>query len=230
MTGTGFQFLRRFAVCLLIWGWSVGASAEGPPADPGASPTVAQASAPEQAGPPMSEAEATAKLNGSRWAIELRPMVGNEPAAPTADLISFEAGIIRSEDLSKRGYGPSPFTVSVADSGVAVWETMQTNQHDGVVLWRGELHGEKMLGSLSKYPLEGYSEDYVFEGSPAPAQAQAEGPTASPPPAVTSEAEPSAPKAEAATAADQKPAAPTPAAAQTDKPKKSRKGWFGQNR
>jgi len=209
---------RGWAVLLVVTlGWCANAKAEqpaltapaeSPPADaattPDArSPAEAQAAV---AQPVMTDAQAAAALNGRRWGIELRAMFENGPAGPLADGLVFESGKVRSERLGERGYAPSRFTVTVAESGVPVWETMQTSPQDGIVLWRGELHGEQMLGSLSRYPLEGYSEDFVFEGHPAeaaPAQAQTD--------AAAAAMEPAQPGADAPQPGGDSPQAQEPA-------------------
>ncbi|MBI3321615.1 MAG: hypothetical protein HYZ91_05045 [Candidatus Omnitrophica bacterium] len=206
-----------------------GRAGAGGPSAAQPSAKVEEPAATEPAGPRPTEAEVAAKLNGTQWAIDLRAMFGEGQPAPINDVLSFERGTISSKRLSDRGYVASAFTISVADSGVPVWETMQTSQDDGVVLWRAELHGEKMIGSLSKYPVEGSSEDYVFEGQPAQASqpaadqssaSSAAGSTAAPPASVKA--------AEPAPGAGQPQAQPpaAPSANKNEPSKKPRKGWF----
>jgi hypothetical protein len=121
--------------------------------------------APDQA--KVQEDEIRSQLNGTRWAIESMPIGGAEKAKAQKDTLTFDARQISSERLSKAGYAASNYTVTIGDDGVAVWETMQTKEGEGVAFWRCELHGSTMRGVLSKHPLEGATEDYSISGQPA---------------------------------------------------------------
>ena len=160
-------------------------------------------------------AKAAAQLNGTQWAIELTPMYGKKPKRPLKDTVAFEQGTVTSEELSSDGYPTSNYTLTVGDDGISVWETMQTSERNGVVFWRGEVHGETMRGILSKHPLKGDAEDYTFVGHQAGATDQTAEPLV----------EAAAPR-ERATAQAEQAAQAEAASTETGTPKKTRKGWF----
>ena len=110
------------------------------------------------------EAQVRARINGSRWALELTPIGGEENAKVHQDHVTFDAKHVSSERLSKAGYGPSNYTLTIGEDGALVWETMQTKEGEGVAFWRGEFQDTAMRGVLSKHPLEGPTEDYSLSG------------------------------------------------------------------
>ena len=144
------------------------------------------------------------QLDSSQWSIELSPMSGERPKHTPTDTVSFSGGKISSEHLGKEGFGTSNFTLTVGDDAVPIWETMQTNDKQDTAFWRGEIHGEKVSGILSRHGADGTSHDFSFVGQPVGAA-----PAVTPPPA--------------ATPADSKSA---PASTSTIPPAKKKKGWF----
>ena len=110
--------------------------------------------------------EVRAKLDGTTWSLELRPFEGSEGGKKKnpQDAVTFHGTTVASERLSKRGYGPSNYSLKVNDDGTATWETMQTKEGTGVAFWRGEVQGETMRGVLSQQPTGGATENFSFSG------------------------------------------------------------------
>jgi hypothetical protein len=144
--------------------------------------------------------EAAAKLNRTEWTVEFSLMSAEKLKKPMHDTLQFDQGKLTSAMLTKDGYTPSNYTLSVGADGVPIWETMQ-NSEKGTASWRGELHGETMSGILSRHGSDGTAQDYSFLGRQSGTVASTSAP-ATPVAAVQS----SAP-------------------AKSEKPKK-KKGWF----
>ena len=104
------------------------------------------------------------RLNGSRWMLELRPLFSQEDQEPAQDLLTFEQQLVTSQLLTPDGFMPARFTVTMSEGAAPVWEALQSSPTAGVAIWRGELHGEEMRGTVSKQPIEGNSQDYLFVG------------------------------------------------------------------
>ena len=104
------------------------------------------------------------QLNSSQWSIDVSPMSGERPKHTPTDTVSFSSGKISSERLEKEGFGASNFTLTVGEDAVPIWETMQTNDKQDTAFWRGEIHGEKMSGILSRHGADGTSHDFSFLG------------------------------------------------------------------
>jgi hypothetical protein len=113
-------------------------------------------------------AELRAKLDGTRWAIELQPMYGRKLEQPITDTLSFEYGQFASERLTSQGFPASDVTVGEGEDGTPFWEVTQLNRQEGIIFWRGELEADAVRGLLSRHPLAGRSEEYVFMGRPIP--------------------------------------------------------------
>ena len=126
---------------------------------------AAQAPAPAPVESPREKAlkEWRAKLNGTNWALELKPSGGGNKK-PLQDTLTFQDRQILSKLLSKDGYLGSNYTLTVQEDGSAIWETMQTKESGGVVFWRAEIQGDAMQGVLSKQPAEGATEEFSFIG------------------------------------------------------------------
>ena len=187
------------------------------------------------------EKEAAALLNGTVWNVEMTPLSGEKKLVK--DTLKFEGGKITSIALSKEGYAPSNFTLTVEVGDLVIWETMQSKEGTGVVFWRGERQGETMRGILSKQPTDGKSTDYSFSGRvnvpppPPPPPAAPAAPAGVPAPAAMTDAASQPPMTASALGAEQTvslpapaPAAPAPkAAASASAPKpaeKKKKGWW----
>ena len=121
-------------------------------------------SPPQTVKPQQAEETVRAQLDGTRWMLQLTPLAGGEKAKSQKDTVTFDAKQISSERLTKAGFPASNYTLTIGDDGVAVWETMQTKEGEGVAFWRGELHGATMRGVLSKHPADGTPEDFSFTG------------------------------------------------------------------
>ena len=104
------------------------------------------------------------RLNGSRWMVELHPLFGRDDDAPAQDLLTFDQQLVTSQLLAHDDFQPARFTVTMTEEAAPVWEAMQSSATAGIAIWRGELHGEEMRGTVSKQPLEGTSQDYQFVG------------------------------------------------------------------
>ncbi len=165
-------------VCVISMGGIVGAeeqrqvTMQEPIAAPAASPAALAAQKAKQ--------KAAAQLNGTEWVVECTPMSGEKLKKPMTDTLQFNNGKLTSTRLTKDGYMPSNYTLSVGDDGVPIWETMQTGD-TGMASWRGELHGETMTGIFSHHPVEGAAQDYSFLGHPSGTVASTSAPAASTP-------------------------------------------------
>ena len=126
-------------------------------------PTVPANAAPaaSPAASHTAEDDIRAQLTGTRWALQLTPLSG-EGGKPQKDTVIFDGKQVSSERLTKAGFPLSNYTLTVGEDGVAIWETMQTKEGEGVAFWRGELRGSTMRGVLSKHPTEGQPEDFSF--------------------------------------------------------------------
>ena len=184
-----------------------------------------------------------AKLDGTKWALELRPMEGTGKIKQ--DAVSFTGRTVTSERLAKLGYPASNYSLNAKEDRTATWETMQTKAGEGVAFWRGELEGEMMRGVLSQQPANGPGENYSFVGkqtggaalttpAPAPAAAGVELPAPAASPTVEQAPTPTPPTSpvpsvsvpESASAPAVAPALPQPAPTPApEAAKKKKKGW-----
>lgn len=202
-----------------LLGSGVSAKEESSGAAAGQAPVVAAPATTTKTGP---QDEVRALLDGTSWALDLMPLSGGEKAKPQKDTVSFAKTKVVSEELSKAGYPESNYSLTIGDDGVAVWETMQTKEGEGVAFWRGELHGATMRGMLSRHPTEGPAKDFSFVGK----KSEVAHTTATPAsPATVIPAQPAEPPAQAVT---QTPADSPDAAGSSEPPtpKKKKRGWF----
>ena len=98
--------------------------------------------------------EKKTELNGSSWEVMLDS--SSDPRMKgEKDTLTFQNGRFSSKNLTKRGFNPTNYTISLPaeDSETAVWETMQTGK-DGLIFIRGEWEKDKMKGDISEQ-LEG---------------------------------------------------------------------------
>ena len=179
--------------------------------------------------PPRTREEMVrAQLDGTQWTLQLTPR--NEKAKPKHDTISFDVNKVASERLSKSGYGNSNYSLTIGGNKVAAWETMQSDEKDGVVFWRGEFDGSMVRGMVTERPAKGRSEDYTFSGTEMNGKAIAVSdvpPPAAQPPAVRGPTPPPQPPVAAVSPAPSVSVpAPAPASpTSTEEPRK--KGWVG---
>ena len=164
----------------------------------------------------MREAKAAEALSNTVWSAEFSPLSGEKPKKPVKDTLTFQGSKVSSESLSRDGYTPTNYTVTVPDESTVIWETMQTKEGGGVVFWRGERQQDSMRGILSKHPEKGAAVDYSFS-----ANLMGEKPAAAAAPAAAAVKQP----ATAAAASSQVSAskqAPAPPPQTTEK----KKGWW----
>ena len=157
----------------LVWAAEVKESkapAQPAAAEASAAPTRPAAAAPVPAAAPAvkpsPEKEVQAQLDGTKWTLELIPLSGDKTKTQK-DALTFSGRQVTSEQLSKAGYGTTNYSVTIGGDGVAVWETMQTKEGEGLAFWRGELHGANMDGALSKQPVKGAPQDFAFSATEA---------------------------------------------------------------
>lgn len=121
------------------------------------------------------------KLDGA-WSLELRPATPGQ-GEPKSDTLTFSGRRMESDMLMQEGAGGSNFTLTPQDEQVAVWETMQITPKGDRLLWRGEVRGGSMSGTLIRQAPEGAGEPstWSFSGTkavpvpsePAPVEAPA---------------------------------------------------------
>jgi hypothetical protein len=147
-------------LCVSAWGQSArsagsrSGTAAKEPAKTGSKETTA-----EKAPAPRPE-DRKGEVEKSEWTIELRDMTGK--GEPFTDTISFFDGKFYSSALTTQGYPPTNYTLR-DDSGMLVWETMQSKEGSPVANWRGELNEGKMRGILAKNPAGGGpGQDFSF--------------------------------------------------------------------
>lgn len=101
-------------------------------------------------------------LNNTQWDIDAVPLSGKGPKQP--DVLVFRENKFSSEYFTKSGFGASNYTLSVLEDGVAVFETMQTSEKEGIVFWRGECDAAmaSCKGVLSRQLPNNKTEDYSF--------------------------------------------------------------------
>ena len=151
-------------MCCLVLGGRVALAAE-----PVAPKTEAQAEAPmpapteEKSETEKAREQARAKLEGTAWHLELKPLGG--AGKGQKDTLTFKGRQVTSERLTKAGYGSSNYSLTVGDDLSVVWETMQTKEGAGPAFWRGELAGDLMRGTLSQQTLDGPATDFSFSGA-----------------------------------------------------------------
>ena len=211
--------MRRPTAALLVVGLATVAGAgsatvfakDGPaPEQP---PAVTAAPMTERSPLDKKKDEIRARLDGTAWTIELRPM--EETGKLQSDTLSFTTRSVTSTRLSKAGYGGSNYSLNIADDGSASWETMQTGEGKGNAFWKGELSEERVRGVLSEQGADGKAQNFTFNGT------QTSGPKPAAAAAVPEESAPSptepAPEASAAPA----PSAPEPVVSQPAAPEPS---------
>jgi type II secretory pathway pseudopilin PulG len=119
--------------------------------------------------------KATDLLNSKEWVIYLSP-TGNSAGKRLpviTDVLTFKEGRVSSKHLTAGGFGESYYTLTVYDSGTAVWETMQRTDKEDLAFWRGELRGDSLTGVMNIQTAKGVREEYSFGmNAPAPALPQ----------------------------------------------------------
>ena len=121
------------------------------------------------------EESARKALKAKEWAISISPESGSGKAE--ADVITFsEEGKISSKNLIAKGYHASNLALTIQDGGVAVWETMQSDENQNLAFLRGELRGGEMTGTIFMKSVKGIGTTYHYSTTFVPVPAQAETP------------------------------------------------------
>jgi len=102
-------------------------------------------------------------LNNTEWDIEMFPLSGKGKSLK--DVIVFAENKVSAKSLEDRGFLPTNYTLSIAEEGKLIWETMQSRE-DEIVFFRGEISPdlENMSGVISFQRLEG-PQDYSFRST-----------------------------------------------------------------
>lgn len=233
--------MNRSTAALLVVGLAAGAGIGIVPVfakdDPASVPSSAVTPPPMTERSPVEKKrdEIRARLDGTEWTIELRPM--EEGAGkPQSDTLTFTTRSVTSARLTKAGYGGSNYSLNLGEDGAASWETMQTAEGKGSAFWKGELSEERVRGVLSEQSADGKAQNFTFNGTqtsgPKPAASAAAPEEAAPSTETAPEASaapaPSAPEpvvSQPAAPEPAQPAASAPPAPKTEKPAK-KKGLF----
>lgn len=101
-------------------------------------------------------------IDGNQWEISVIPMTGK--GEKTLDVLLFDANKFSSQEYGKKGYAPSNYTVSIADDGTTVVETMQSDEKMGILFWRIEFDQDHAgcRGVISRQISENVTDDYSF--------------------------------------------------------------------
>jgi hypothetical protein len=106
--------------------------------------------------------KSTQMLKSREWAIyvTIKPATEKSPAVIEADTLIFTDRTVLSKNLAAQGYSKngSNYSLSVSDSGIASWETMQLNDNgQDIAFLRGDLNinSEIMQGAIIYKPSKG---------------------------------------------------------------------------
>jgi hypothetical protein len=123
----------------------------------------APVAAPVITAPDSAEIESRARetLNKKEWQIYVTP-IGNSRAKPHSDTLTFYGSKVSSKRFTAKGYVEVNYTIRTQPDGTITWETMQKNEKEEIVFWKGELRGEAMMGVFSYHPKKGPNEDFSF--------------------------------------------------------------------
>lgn len=107
------------------------------------------------------------KLADTQWELELVLSGGAQPAVVQSDVLTFGRQAVGSEALRKTGYPDSQSYSLYAPTEESIsWEAMQLKDGtDGqdVVIWRGEVIGEAIQGTVTKQRSRGEGETNLTE-------------------------------------------------------------------
>lgn len=105
-------------------------------------------------------AAAVQKLTGQKWTIYLY-VSGSRVSSYETDTLTFAGGGVSSDNLTLKQFSGSNYSLSVQDDGAAVWETVQRNPDNDIAMWRGELRGEMLVGTMTLRS-QGVTKSYNF--------------------------------------------------------------------
>jgi hypothetical protein len=112
-------------------------------------------------------------LNSKEWIVYHYPsgVSAGKKLPVLTDILTFKDGKVASKILTARGFNESNYTLTVSDSGTAVFETMQRTEKEDLAFWRGELRGDNLTGLLNIQTAKGLREEYNFGMNPPPVSA-----------------------------------------------------------
>lgn len=108
------------------------------------------------------------EINGSEWQVQVTMQGGAKGTLGTEDILRFQDGRFTSKSSENRGYTATNYTLTVSDAetGPTVWETMQTNDKGEITFWRGEWIEKSMSGAINRQlGEEKGNEEYSFSSS-----------------------------------------------------------------
>jgi len=104
------------------------------------------------------------KLNSQTWTIYLTNL-GARASKAHMDMLSFTNLGMSSQNLAKQGFGTSNCALHIQADSSAVLETVQRNKEGDIALWRLELRGDSLGGTVSIQYQKGGIESYNFSNS-----------------------------------------------------------------
>jgi hypothetical protein len=113
-----------------------------------------------------------AKLMGSKWELEVVVSPTGQPQVVESDVLTFDQASVGSEVLAKAGFERGSFSLYPPEGQSISWEAMQRKAgKDGeeTAIWRAEVTGEAMRGSLlkrrpGKDGADGKMDQFTFTG------------------------------------------------------------------
>ncbi len=119
------------------------------------------------------EANASATLEGTAWAVEVIPE-GTSPAGEKTfnDVLVFEEGKMNTSVWNEHGFLPSSYMLSSAGGGGWAFSAEQISNTEGRTLWQGGIVDEHMKGRLVWWKKNGQIVTYSFEGEQQGTQAR----------------------------------------------------------
>jgi hypothetical protein len=116
----------------------------------------------EEKKPGIDYSRAAQELSKKEWIIAALPFDPRKLPLQTTDVLAFTNGKFVSKNFLAQGYPAADYTFSVREDGSTVWETMLSNEKNGLISWRGELKDGVMQGAYSVAPSRGEIEDFSF--------------------------------------------------------------------
>ncbi len=114
--------------------------------------------------------QAQETLNQKSWTVNVL-LQGQKRAKGFTDVLTFSGKSMVSQYLSSKGFGGSQYSLRIEPDKAAVFETVQRDAGDNIAMWRGELRGERLSGTLTiRYKDTGAVEVYSFSTISAEAQ------------------------------------------------------------
>jgi hypothetical protein len=112
------------------------------------------------------------RLGGSRWDLTLRSGGERPGQAMTEerDVLTFDRRKVGSDILGKAGHEPAEYSLYGPSEKIVSWEAMERKDEKGAqetLVWRGEINGETMQGTLMKRIAKGAKEtvqNFSFTG------------------------------------------------------------------